>query len=72
MANFTDSFRSVPPAAGHAIASPPTEFALAGRSAAQPDPAAHRSGQPAPSIEMLTASFFQTVAAATNAGWQHA
>lgn len=70
MVKFPDSLRSVPPAEGHAIAGQLAKFALAERSAAQPDLAAHLSAPPDPSIEMLTASFFPTVAAA-NAGWQH-
>ncbi|MCX6942239.1 MAG: hypothetical protein NTX09_16180, partial [Verrucomicrobia bacterium] len=59
------------PAERHAIARQPAEFARDGRSAALPDLAAHLSAPPATSIDMLTASFFPAVAAATNAGWQH-
>jgi hypothetical protein len=69
MNKLPDSLRSVTPADGHAIARQLAEFALAERSAAQPDMAAHLSAPPAPSIEMLTAVYFQAVAAA-NAGWQ--
>ena len=45
------------------------EFALAERSASHYDMAAHLSAAPAPTIEMLTAVYFQTVADA-NAGWR--
>ncbi len=52
-----------------ADASQLAEFALAARSASPFDRAAHLSAPSAPSIEMLTAVYFQTVVGA-NAGWQ--
>ena len=56
------------PAAGQLLARQLAESALAERTTAPADMAAHLATPPAPSIEMLTAVYFQTVAAA-NAGW---
>lgn len=69
MKKFPDSLRTATPADGHDLARQLAELALAGRNAAHYDMAAHLSTSPAPSIEILTAAYFQTVAAA-NAGWQ--
>ena len=69
MKPFPDSLRTVTPADGHALARHLAELALAERNASQRDMAAHLSASPAPSIETLSAVYFQTVAAA-NAGWQ--
>jgi hypothetical protein len=68
MKQFPDSLRTLTPAEGHALARHLAGLALADRRAAQPDMAAHLSTPAAPAIEMLTAVYFQTVAAA-NAGW---
>ena len=53
---------------GQLLARQLAESALAERTTAPADMAAHLATPPAPSIEMLTAVYFQTVAAA-NAGW---
>lgn len=68
MNKFPDSLRTATPADGHILARRLAEFALGERGAAQRDMAAHLSTPPAPPLEMLTAVYFQTVAAA-NAGW---
>ena len=67
---FPDSLRAATPAEGHALARKLAEFALAERSISHRDMAAHLSAEAAPSIEMLTAFYFQPIAAA-NGAWRH-
>lgn len=54
--------------AGHELAHQMAERALAERAETPEDMAAHLSNPPAPSLEALTATYFQAVAAANN-GW---
>ena len=69
MNRFPDSLHAVTPAEGHALARKLAEFALAERSPSHRDMAAHLSTRPAPSVEMLAALYFQTIAAA-NGSWR--
>jgi hypothetical protein len=66
---FPDSLDAATPAAGHALARKLAEFALAERSASHRDMAAHLSSAPNPSVEILAALYFQTVAVA-NGAWR--
>ena len=66
---FPDSLQAVTPAAGHALARQLAECALAAGGPADHDMAAHLSTPAAPSVELLTALYFQTVAAAPG-GWR--
>lgn len=65
---FPSSLRTTTPADGHALARQLAEFALAERGARDRDMAAHLSAPPPASLELMTAVYFQAVAAA-NAGW---
>lgn len=69
MNRLPDSLQTPTLAQGHELARKLAEFALAERSASHRDVAAHLSAGPAPSVEMLTALYFQTVTAA-NGAWQ--
>lgn len=69
MSAFPASLRTETPTAGHALAHQLALEALAERGRSHRDMAAHLAAPPAPPIEILTASYFQTVAAA-NGGWQ--
>jgi hypothetical protein len=69
MKHFPDSLSAASPAAGHALARQLAESALAAGGASDHDMAAHLSTRAAPPVEMLTALYFQTVAAA-NGGWR--
>jgi hypothetical protein len=66
---FADSLTAVTPAEGHALARKLAEFALAERSTSHRDMASHLSTGPTPSVEMLTAVYFQAIAAA-NGAWR--
>jgi hypothetical protein len=66
---FPATLRTVTPAEGHALARQLAERALAERTHFTRDVAAHLSSPSVPSLEALTAVYFQTVAAA-NQGWQ--
>jgi hypothetical protein len=66
---FPDSLEATTPAEGHALAGKLAEFALAERGTSHHDMAAHLSASPAPSLEILTAQYFQIVAAA-NGAWR--
>lgn len=65
---FPDSLRAATPAEGHQLARQLAAQALAERVHDQRDMAAHLSSPPPPTVEALTAVYFQTVAAA-NGGW---
>lgn len=69
MKTFPDSLKAPTPAEGHALARRVAQFALAEGSNPRVEMAAHLSNTPAPSLEILTAVYFQTVAAA-NGAWQ--
>ncbi len=69
MNKIPESLHTATPAEGHALARQWAEYALVERRASHRDMAAHLSAPPAPSVELLTAAYFQTVAAA-NAGWR--
>jgi hypothetical protein len=69
MKRFPDSLETATPADGHALAHELAQLALAEPAASNRDMAAHLSAPPPPSVEMLAAAYFQTVAVA-NAGWQ--
>ena len=69
MNTFPDSLHAANPSEGHALARKLAELALAERSAPHRDMAAHLSSPPAPSVEVLTALYFQTIAAA-NGAWR--
>jgi hypothetical protein len=66
---FPDSLHAVTPAEGYILARQLAEFALADRGTSHRDMAAHLSTLPAPSVEMITALYFQTIAA-TNGAWR--
>lgn len=65
---FPASLHTPSPAEGHALARQLAAQALAERTTSWRDMAAHLSAPPPPSLEALTAAYFQAVAAA-NAGW---
>ncbi len=67
MKKFPDSLRTATPSEGHTLARQMAEIALDERSAAHRDMAAHLSDPPAPSIEALTAAYFQAVAVVNDA-----
>jgi hypothetical protein len=67
---FPESLDATTPAEGHALARKLAEFALAERSTSHRDVAAHLSAPPNPSVEMLTALYFQATTAA-NGAWRH-
>lgn len=69
MIKISDSLRTATPADGHSLARRTAVFGPGERGAAQRDLAAHLPAPPPPSLEMLTAVTFQTVASA-HAGWQ--
>ena len=69
MKPFPDSLKAATPAEGHALALQLAQLALTGPSTSNRDMAAHLSAPTPPSVEMLAATYFQTVAAA-NGGWQ--
>ena len=65
---FPTSLRTPTPSDGHALARQLAASALAERTASTSDMAAHLSAPAAPSLEALTAAYFQVVAVA-NTGW---
>jgi hypothetical protein len=69
MKYFPESLQAMNPAEGHALARKVAESALAERNASPRDMTAYLSTQTAPSVEMLTAVYFQTIAAA-NGSWR--
>jgi hypothetical protein len=66
---FPDSLHAASPAAGHALACRLAALALAADRGSDRDMAAHLSTPRAPSVEILAAVYFQTIAAA-NGGWR--
>lgn len=68
MRQFPDTLLTPDPASGHALARRLAELTLNESRADDCSMAAHLSAAPVPSIESLTASYFQAVAAA-NGGW---
>lgn len=68
LAPFPASLRTATPLQGHALARQLAEQALAGRAQEPLDMAAHLASPPPPSLEVLTATYFQAVTAA-NSGW---
>jgi hypothetical protein len=66
--SFPASLHTPTPADGHALARKLAWQALAERASSSYDMASQLSAPPAPSLEALTAAYFQAVAAA-NAGW---
>ncbi len=67
-ATFPASLRTATPAEGHALARQLAERALHERMTSVRDMAAHVAASPEPSLEALTAVYFQAVTAA-NQGW---
>lgn len=65
---FPSSLLTATPAEGHQLARQLAAQALAERIHDQHDMAAHLSSPPPPTVEALTAVYFQTVASA-NGGW---
>jgi hypothetical protein len=66
---FPDSLRTATASEGHLLARELAERALLDRVGTARDIAAHLSAPPQPSLEALTAAYFQAVAAA-NHGWR--
>jgi hypothetical protein len=66
---FPDSLHATTPAEGHTLARKLALSALAESKTPYCDMAAHLSTRPIPSVEMLTALYFQTIAAA-NGAWR--
>lgn len=65
---FPDSLRTATPVEGHALARELAQRALAEQARDLRDIASHLAKPPAPSLEALTAAYFQAVASA-NDGW---
>ena len=65
---FPGSLLTATPAEGHRLARQLAEQALAESARDRRDMAAHLSSPPPPTVEALTAAYFQTVASA-NGGW---
>jgi hypothetical protein len=66
---FPESLQAASPAEGHALASQLAELALAAHRRPDRDMATHLSTRRPPSVELLAAIYFQTVAVA-NEGWR--
>ncbi len=70
IATFPGSLRTATPADGLTLARQLADRALQDRAQSTDDMAAHPTSAPAPSLESLTTTYFQAVAAA-NDGWRH-
>lgn len=68
MKNFPASLHASTPEEGYALARQLAESALAESEVQRRDMAAHLSASRPPPLELMTACYFQSVAAA-NAGW---